>query len=179
MKHWQSWAIALAVGCSMTACVQQAVTPPSDDTAYAALLWKTLAEAHLIGPGAIHSKPFIDFRPHGVIAENVESALTVAGQTGPVIVKRNYGGADARLDKVATDPDHYLTSVSVMFRRPGYDSANRDWFWAEYKPDGALAHNAQGAPLAGRAVQGAGGCVACHALAPGNDRVFSHDRYAK
>ena len=50
-----------------------------------------------------------------------------------------------------------------MYKRPGYDPENQDWFWVKYLPDGALDKNPAGMSLAGRVAKGADqGCIACH-----------------
>lgn len=63
-------------------------------------------------------------------------------------------------------------------REEGYDPDHRNWWWAEYDPDGSLQTDPQAMPLAGRVAKGAEqGCIACHQAAAGDDYVFSHDRF--
>jgi len=149
------------------------------DLADAKAVWRALSTRHLVGPGRIMSTPYVGQPPHGKILDTLSGQLTVNGHTGPVIIKRNYRGSDATKQSVANDPEEYLASVTVMFKRErGYDPADRDWFWAKYKPDGSLHTNPKGMKLAGRVAKGAPkGCIACHRGAPGGDFVFNNDRY--
>ena len=69
---------------------------------------------------------------------------------GSLIVKEGYG------------QDKTLTSITVMYKVPGYNPQGGDWFWAKYSPQG------QPGP-AGRPQ----GCVNCHASAAANDHVMA------
>jgi len=68
-----------------------------------------------------------------------------------------------------------------MFRREkGFNSDNKDWFWVKYALDGTVMKNPKAMSLAGRVAKGMEkGCIACHAGALGNDKVFNHDNYRK
>ena len=81
-------------------------------------------------------------------------------------------------ENVAKDPNKYLGAFTVMYKRPGYDPDNSDWFWAKYLPDGSLDKNPKGMQLAGRVakVDPPAGCIGCHSAAPGGDMVFTSDR---
>jgi len=94
-------------------------------------------------------------------------------------VKTNFGGDGVSVDAVNANPGNYLASVTVMFKRAGFDPDNNDWFWAKYLPDGSLDKNPKGMQLAGRVAKGntQAGCIACHSAAPGGDLVFTHDRF--
>ncbi len=107
--------------------------------------------------------------------------MTVDDNTGPLIVKYNYGGEGVSTDAVSQNPDQYLAAVTIMYQRAGYDPDNNDWFWAKYLPDGSLDKNPKGMQLAGRVAKGntEAGCIACHSAAPGGDMVFTNNRYAK
>lgn len=145
----------------------------------AADLWKALVSARMVGKDGIMSKPYKGTLPHGDILDTIEANITVNGHTGTAIVKRNYGSKDVDVAKVGNNPSAYLGAVTVMFKREaGYDSENRDWFYAKYKPDGSLHVNPKKMQLAGRVAKGAPkGCIACHKAAPGGDYVFNNDRY--
>ncbi len=54
-----------------------------------------------------------------------------------------------------------LKTVTAMLKVPGYDSADRDWVMAAYKPDGQV--------IAYGRVQS---CISCHALAAKTDFTF-------
>lgn len=152
------------------------------DVAYAGELWKALQANRLVGENAIQSFPYEGSEPHGMWLENLETRIAVAGHTGDVIVKNNYGAATAvEPEEIMTDRMKYLGATTVMFRREaGYDNDNKNWFWVKYLPDGSLDKNPKGMQLAGRVAKGASkGCIACHAGAPGGDMVFSHDRFAE
>lgn len=150
-----------------------------DDSAYAAAVWSALQGARLVGAGAVQTKAYPGQHPHGAVLQNVDSVITVNGETNAVIVKSNFGGEGVSVESVSANPDQYLAAVTVMFKRPGYDPDNSDWFWAKYLPDGTLDKNPKGMQLAGRVakVDPPAGCIACHTAAPGGDMVFTHDRY--
>lgn len=160
---------------------QEAPFGTDEDIAYAEKLWQALVEAELAGDGAIRAVPYEGQHPHGAVLQTLELAkFTVDDNTGPVIVKRNYGGEGVSKEAVANDPDKYLGAVTVMYQREGYDPDNHNWFWVKYTPDGGLEKNPKGMPLAGRVAKGMdAGCIACHSTAPGEDLVFNHDRYVK
>jgi hypothetical protein len=77
------------------------------------------------------------------------------------------GGAAAVWD----DPAAYLAAITVMFKRPGFDPDNQDWFWARYAPDGSLAMTDGGVAVAGRV----DGCIGCHSAAGGGDYIYVND----
>ena len=149
----------------------------ADDVNYSKQLWKALEKASFIGEGAIYSQPYKGQHPHGAVLDTLNGKVTVKGTTGPVFVKRNYGGKGVSVEKVANDPTAYLKAVTVMFKRKGYDADNKDWFWAKFTPNGGLAKNPKGMMLAGRVAKGKpAGCIACHTAAPGGDMVFTSDK---
>lgn len=148
------------------------------DVAYAAKLWSALSSAGLVGDGAIMSAPYTGVHPHGAILDTIDAKATVDGRTNVVIIKRNYGGPGVSKQAVANDPAKWLKAVTVMYKRTGYDAADKDWFWVKYAPDGSLLKNPKGMKLAGMVAKGAPkGCIACHQAAPGGDFVYNHDRY--
>ena len=153
------------------------------DVEYAGNLWEALSDAGLVGPGAIMSTPYTGQHPHGAVLDTIDSVVTVNkgflqdGDTGAVIIKRNYGGPGVSKTAVANDPEKYLKAITVMFKRSGYDPENRDWFWVKYKPNGDLFMNPKKMKMAGRVAKGMPkGCIACHSAAPGGDYVFNSDR---
>ncbi|MBT3276412.1 cytochrome P460 family protein [Candidatus Thioglobus sp.] len=104
--------------------------------------------------------------PHGPVRAVVEGNIN--GQR--TIVKFNYGGPSITPEKVAKDPKKWLKALTVMQKRPDYDPAHKDWFWAKYKPNGEL--------FVKNSITRAGkdkGCIACHQAASGNDLVFTHN----
>ncbi len=148
-----------------------------DDTSYASSLWRALVRANMAGPDSIMSTPYTGTHPHGAILDTIDGKLTVKGNTGVVMVKRNYGGEGVSKQNVADDPSKYLKAITVMYKRKGYDADNQDWFWVKFKPNGSLHTNPKGIELAGRVAKGMSmGCIACHTAAPGGDMVFNHDR---
>ncbi|EPC03295.1 hypothetical protein L861_17280 [Litchfieldella anticariensis FP35 = DSM 16096] len=172
---------SLAIGLMTTSFTALAEPPFGDeaDVAFAKALWGTLQEHGLVGENRTMSAPYAGRHPHGAFLDTMDrQEFSVEDATGPVIVKRNYGGEDLSKEAVWNDPDQYLGAVTVMFKREGYDPDNHDWFWAKYLPDGSLDTNPEGRPLAGRVAKGMEqGCIACHATAPGDDMVFAHDRF--
>lgn len=174
MRYYLRWLVVLL----LTSTVQAAPFGDKDDVSYASSLWKTLESAYLVGADSIQTVPYAGQPPHGKILQTLVSTVTVYntqtgsnGDTGIVIVKRNYGGDNVNKETVANDPDQYLKAVTVMFKRQGYDPENQDWFWAKFKPNGVLHVNPKNMKLAGQ-VQG---CIACHKGAKDGDYVFNHD----
>ena len=147
-------AALLAVG---TANSQSPPFGGDDDIAYSQQLWSALTEAKLVGDGAIKTKPYEGGEPHGFVLETLYGEVTVAGHTGTVIVKRNYGPEGLTPEEVANDADE----------------DNRNIFWVKYLGDGSLDKNPKGMQLAGRVAKGADvGCIACHSGADGDDYEF-------
>ena len=173
----------LAAGCELMGSSEPADEMPfagPSSVSYADTLWDAMLSAELVGSNAVNGTPYKGQPPHGAILDTVDTTLTVNGHTGALIVKRNFGGPDVSKAAVANNPGKYLKAVTVMYKREsGYDSADKNWFWAKYKPDGSLHANDKGMKLAGRVAKGKpAGCIACHQGAPGGDFVFNHDRYA-
>ncbi len=194
MRHYSPRNIAAAItaflvivsaGMIMASAVAQQTQQPTagapfgdeQSVGYAGRLWQQLAGASLVGENSPMTMPYKGTSPHGGMLDYLESAASVDGHSGLAIVKRNYGGEDLTREKVLKNPDQFLQSVTVMFRREaGYDPENKNWFWAKYNPDGSLQTNPAGKMLAGRVAKGAdSGCIACHKVAPGGDYVYSYD----
>lgn len=151
---------------------------------YAQALWEAMAERELVGENAMRTYPYEGNHPHGQALEFIETTLSVDGQQGLVMVKKNYGGEgdfDTLKQNVLNDRMANLSSVTVMFQREsGYDPDHQDWYWAKFQPSGELENNPKGMPLAGRVAKGMNkGCIACHAGAPGGDYAFTHDRLGR
>ena len=143
----------------------------SDDVAFAQSLWQSLSDNRLVGADSINVFPFEGNQPHGAIQQVLNSEISVDGQRGRVIVKRNHGGPGADTKSVYADPQGYLKAITVMFKRErGYDAENLDWYWAKFTPTGKLDKNPKGAALAGRIGKGGSkGCIACHRALGGAD----------
>ncbi len=99
--------------------------------------------------------------PHGpmsrvFINDKVEAALddfTGVLPADAIIVKENIG----------EDPRITEAKLTVMWKVPGFDSANNDWFWANMSPEGEIVAEGKVA-----------GCRGCHGGARANDFVFVH-----
>lgn len=150
----------------------------SEDVDYAKNLWSVLQEEELVGENRTMSAPYEGTDPHGTILDTIDREITVDGTKGPVIIKNNYVGENLSREDVWNNPEKHLGAITVMFQREGYDPENNNWFWAKYLPDGSLDTNPKGMELAGKVAKGMDqGCIACHSGAPGDDLVFSFDRY--
>jgi len=138
------------------------------DNAYAQKVWQVLKDEKLIGNGRMRSYPFVGSRPHGSIQEIITHEIEVEGVTGRVIVKHNYGAKSELSPKqvYSGKNDKHYEALTIMFKREaGYDPANNDWFWAEYKKDGSII-NYNGVDLSGRSSL----CLGCHTPLGGPDR---------
>ena len=178
---------ALAGSASVTDDSRLETQPPFGgpmNIEYAKVLWDRLESHKLVGPESIRSYPYKGTHPHGQALEYLETMITVDNHEGVVMVKKNYAGEgdlDALKAGVLNEREKNLASVTVMFqRKEGYDPDHDDWYWAKYQPNGELEKNPKGMSLAGRVAKGADkGCIACHGSAPGDDYVFTHDRFGK
>jgi len=157
------------------ASAQDAPFGTDKDADYAAQLWAKMQEIGMVGDDMLRSFPYEGIEPHGMMLETFYTTATVGGQTGDLIVKRNYGPEGVSAEQVLADPAKHLGAYTVMFRREqGYDTDNQNWFWVKYLPDGTLDKNPKGMRLAGRVAKGAEvGCIACHAAA--DDYLFTTD----
>ena len=164
---------------SLGSTANSQMAPFGDDAsvAYAAKLWDVMGKLNMVGDDAIRSFPYEGTDPHGMMLETFYLKATVDGHTGALVVKRNYGPEGVEEDAVLNDPAKHLGAITIMFRREaGYDSDNKDWFWAKYLPNGSLDKNPKGMMLAGKVAKGAPkGCIACHTGAPGGDMLFTTD----
>jgi len=171
-------ALAAAMALSATAVQGQMMAPfgSKEDVSYAKALWAAIEKGHLApGPNAINTFPYEGTEPHGAVLETFYSKVTVNGHSGEVIVKRNYGPKGVEVEAVQANRKGHLGAVTVMFKRKaGYDTENKDWFWAKFLPDGSLDKNPKGMMLAGKVAKGMKvGCIACHTAAPGGDMIYT------
>ncbi len=145
------------------------------DAEYAALLWDIMVADRLVGDNAIMTTPYEGGPPHGAMLETFYSTATINGNTGDLIVKRNYGPEEVSAEEILANPQKHLGAVTVMYRREaGYDDDNQNWFWVKYRTDGTIDTNPKGMMLAGRVAKGADkGCIACHSGV--DDYVFTAD----
>lgn len=158
---------------SNMALSQPAPFGTQNDIAFGDTLWDALVTARLAGNDSIMARPYEGTQPHGNKLVTLESDITVNGITAEVIIKHNYGGDGSTIDAVSNNPQEFLMATTVMFRRPGFDANNHDWFWAKYLPDGSYDKAPNGNALVGKGP----GCIACHSAAPGGDMVYLNDRY--
>ena len=165
------------VALGSSAMSQMAPFGDKESVAYAAKIWDAMGKLNMTGPNAIRTFPYEGTDPHGKMLETFYLKATIDGHTGALIVKRNYGPEGVEEDAVLMEPEKHLGAVTVMFRREaGYDSDNKDWFWAKFLPNGSLDKNPKGMMLAGKVAKGAPkGCIACHTGAPGGDYLFTTD----
>ncbi len=152
------------------------------DIAFADSLWQVLVQERITGDRMQPANPFLGAaKPHGWILELVYRPIKVNGHQGFVVVKRNYDQEGLTVEQVIRDRARHLSSFTVMFQREaGYDADNQNWFWAKYRPNGALfakkikgvATKVAGRFLKGKQPEGNAGCIYCHASAGGGDYIF-------
>jgi hypothetical protein len=175
-----SAAIAVGLFATGTAHAQKKMKPPfglKADVAYAKALWKILARNRLVGRNAWTHTAHQTNPPHGAWVSVIDGKIKIGGRQHQVIVKNNYGGKGIDEQKVADNPGKYLAAITVMLRRPGYDPANKNWFWVKYRKNGSIDKNPKGMQLAGRVAKGMKvGCIACHSKAPGGDMIYLNNR---
>jgi len=142
----------------------------SGDVSYAQNLWNKLEMA---GFNSKASKLYVGSPPHGKVREVLEGKI----DGNLIVLKRNYGGMGVSVDSVSANRSKYLKSITVMAKRPGYDPADKDWFWVKYAPNGKILKNPKGMKLAGKVAKGMPvGCISCHSSAPGGDFLFIQDK---
>lgn len=154
--------LAVLAGGIGEAWAQDPPPPNSTDRAFAVQLWQAMTWARMVGDGATRSAPFKGGPTHTEVLEYLEQTVRVGFVEGLAVVKKNYTDQNDKKVSVANvwrDPKTYMMSVTVMFRRRGYDPKNADWFWAEYEPNGTVTY-------AGKVEH----CIVCHQ--PGKDYRF-------
>jgi hypothetical protein len=95
--------------------------------------------------------------PHGPLHKVYvnDMALNSTGtpvQYGSIQVKESYG------------KDKKLQNITVMYKVPGYNPDDGDWFWVLYGLDGSVKK--EGKPA---------GCVGCHGSRAKNDFILVHE----
>lgn len=158
----------------LTGCVGELSYDPGFDGAYGGVFDLAQAEslwAEVEGHDAWPSFPGKDgvlmgTNPHGAYQtlhlNPVAAADVDTLAYGSIVVKRDLATADA----------NDVEAITVMKRVRNFNPDQFDWFWAAYAPDGEVALDDQGTPLAGAVGKDGGGCLGCHAAAPGEDFVF-------
>ena len=142
----------------------------ANDVSYAHNLWNKL---ELMGFNSKDSKLYTGSPPHGKVREVLEGKI----DGNLIVLKRNYGGKGVSVDSVSSNRSKYLKAITVMAKRPGYDPADKDWFWVKYAPDGKIMKNPKGMKLAGKVAKGMPvGCISCHSSAPGGDFLFIQNK---
>ncbi|HIE28729.1 TPA: hypothetical protein EYP66_15730 [Candidatus Poribacteria bacterium] len=146
-----------------------------EDIAFANKTWQAMAG---YDKWPMKSAVYPGESPHGKFLRLYYNIVNVDKKPYHVIIKDNFGGEDATLEKVSESPKKYLAAVTVMVQREaGYDPDNNDWFWVKYKADGTVDKNPMGMALAGRVGKGMdAGCVPCHSKAQDNDCFFTNDK---
>ncbi len=71
---------------------------------------------------------------------------------GSIQVKENYS------------KDEKLKAITVMYKIPGFNREDGDWFWVEYTPEGNAEKEGK-----------VGGCIGCHGTRERNDFIVVHD----
>ena len=150
------------------------------DIRFANMLWNEMKQMKLVGDISVSTRPYRGLPPHGSYVEMIESKLNVGRTQGPVIILKNYTSANINIMNIIDNPTSYLKNISVMFKRKNnYDSDNKNWFYVQYDTNGMVMKSVQGFRLAGKVAKGSmRGCISCHATAPENDYVFSHNKLA-
>ncbi len=150
-----------------------------NDISFAKKLWSKMAMMGYVGKHSITTMPYIGKPPHGKVLSVIEGKIKVDGFMGDLIIKKNFRGGGLSVEDVINHPKKYLASITVMFRKKGFDPADKDWFWVKYKPNGEIMANPKGMRLAGKVAKGMPtGCISCHKAAPGGDFVYIHDRFS-
>lgn len=141
------------------------------DVVLATKLWRVLVARGLAGPDRINVHAFEGTQPHGAIQQIYKATVKVGDHSGTAIVKANHRSDEATVMSVYQTPNKYLAGYTVMFaNRPGYDPANKNWFWVKYEPDGVISRSAKGIAIAGRVGKIAKvGCIGCHRVMGGDD----------
>lgn len=96
--------------------------------------------------------------PHGALLSTYLNSIAMDALAGnaselparSMIVKENF------------TPDSTLAAITVMYKVPGYDAENQDWWW--------LKRTAAGEVEASGRVEG---CISCHGTASDNDYVLT------
>jgi len=166
--------LAVLLSALSISAIAETTSGTPKDNAYAAKVWRYMTQNQLVGENRIRSFPFVGNRPHGSIQEIIATEATIDGHKGRLIVKHNYGASDElTVENVyASNQSKNYEALTVMFQREkGYDTANEDWFWAEYDSSGKVLVY-QNAHLSGRSQL----CLGCHTPLGGKDREILNGR---
>jgi hypothetical protein len=141
-----------------------------NDQWIASLVWNEMSGYRIWAPYPERAGFQDSNAPHGALVRFFLNETAAADPATPrdqyLIVKENFAAPD----------EGALGAITVMKRIAGYSPDAGDWFFAKYEPDGRVARNPQGWPLAGRVGLGAdAACVGCHAGADGGDFFFTND----
>jgi hypothetical protein len=95
--------------------------------------------------------------PHGPLHKVYVNSCAVNSskppvQKGAIVVKENYSKAKE------------LKAITVMYKVPGYNPKDGDWFWVKYTPEGEA--RPFGKPT---------GCIGCHGTRANNDFILLHE----
>lgn len=145
-----------------TAQTTQPATVPADhpDTT-AEAVWSYLEEENYQENWEVwpEKEPYYEgVEPHGALLTTYVNSMAMEGLTGndstlpdrSIIVKDNFM------------PDSTLAATTVMYKVPGFDPENNDWWWLKRNADGEIE-------AAGRGE----GCISCHGTAADNDYVLT------
>lgn len=96
--------------------------------------------------------------PHGMLLTTYVNSIAAQGlavgadrlPAGSIIVKENYM------------PDSTYAAATVMYKVPGFDPDNNDWWWLKRLADGTVEASGQGQ-----------GCINCHRGVQGTDYVWT------
>ena len=162
------------LGLAVAPAIAAAPFGGDEDVAFAADVWKAMQDYET---WRMKSGVYPGTSPHGAFLRLYYNLVDVDGKPYHVIVKDNFGGEGAKLEKVAAMPGDYLAAVTVMVQMPeGYDPENGDWFYAKYDPDGEVSVNDQSMAMAGRVGDGTtASCLGCHLKAGDGDYIFTND----
>lgn len=96
--------------------------------------------------------------PHGMLLTTYVNSIAAdalangarAMPAGAIIVKENYM------------PDSTFAAATVMYKSPGFDAENNDWWWLKRLADGTVEASGKGA-----------GCINCHRGVRANDYIWT------
>ena len=96
--------------------------------------------------------------PHGMLLTTYVNAIAAdaladgagAMPAGAIIVKENFM------------PDSTFAAATVMYKSPGFDAENNDWWWLKRNADGSVDAAGKGE-----------GCINCHRGMADNDYVWT------
>jgi hypothetical protein len=96
--------------------------------------------------------------PHGMLLTTYVNSIAAEGlasgaellPAGSIIVKENYM------------PDSTFAATTVMYKVPGFDADNNDWWWLKQLADGTVEASGRGV-----------GCISCHRGVAAMDYVWT------